>query len=120
MNQDEATSYVCPVELALQAIAGKWKPAILWELAAGTRRFGELQSALPGIAHKVLSQQLSQLRRDGMVMRSEPLGDAPPGYTLTLLGGTLRPALDALAQWGKAHGERVAAIAHDTNRRRLG
>ncbi|MFC4764927.1 winged helix-turn-helix transcriptional regulator [Dyella koreensis] len=118
MIQDEATTYVCPVELALQAIAGKWKPAILWELTAGARRFSELQSALPGIAHKVLSQQLAQLQRDGMVMRSEPASDAPPGYMLTLLGGTLRPSLDALAQWGKAHGERVSANAQEMNRHR--
>ncbi|WP_266171840.1 winged helix-turn-helix transcriptional regulator [Dyella subtropica] len=118
MIQDEEPQHVCPVELALQAIAGKWKPAILWELASGAKRFSELQSALPGIAHKVLSQQLVQLQHDGMVMRSEAVRDAPPGYMLTLLGGTLRPALDALAQWGKAHGERFGATVQETNRRR--
>jgi DNA-binding HxlR family transcriptional regulator len=103
MNVEDTTTYVCPVELALSAIAGKWKPAILWELTAAPKRFGELQAALPGISHKVLSQQLAQLHRDGMVERGDAGGDAT-GYTLTALGGTLRPALNALAQWGKEHG----------------
>jgi DNA-binding HxlR family transcriptional regulator len=104
MDIENTATYVCPVELALSAIAGKWKPAILWELSAGPRRFGQLQAALPGISHKVLSQQLAQLHRDGMVERCDADGDAT-GYTLTALGGTLRPALNALAQWGKEHGQ---------------
>ena len=103
MAVENAMTYVCPVELALSAIAGKWKPAILWELSAGPKRFSELQTALSGIAHKVLSQQLAQLARDGMVMRCDAEGEAA-GYTLTVLGGTLRPALNALATWGKEHG----------------
>ncbi|BDU19039.1 helix-turn-helix domain-containing protein [Dyella sp. GSA-30] len=103
MDVEETTTYVCSVELALSAIAGKWKPAILWELSAGPKRFGELQATLIGISHKVLSQQLTQLHRDGMVERGDAGGDAM-GYTLTTLGGTLRPALNALAQWGKEHG----------------
>jgi DNA-binding HxlR family transcriptional regulator len=103
MDVEDTTTYVCPVELALSAIAGKWKPAILWELSAGPKRFGELQAALSGISHKVLSQQLAQLHRDGMVERCDAEIEAN-GYTLTELGGTLRPALNALAQWGKKHG----------------
>ena len=103
MAIEDPMTYVCPVELALSAIAGKWKPAILWELSTGPKRFSELQSALPGIAHKVLSQQLAQLNRDGMVARCDVEGEVS-GYTLTALGGTLRPALNALAQWGKEHG----------------
>jgi DNA-binding HxlR family transcriptional regulator len=51
----------------------------------------------------VLSQQLAQLHRDGMVERCDAEIEAN-GYTLTELGGTLRPALNALAQWGKKHG----------------
>ena len=93
MTEMENAFYNCPVERALQAIMGKWKPAILWELASGAKRFSELQAALPGIAHKVLSQQLTRLQRDGMVMRNHTGMDFPPGYTLTLLGGTLRPSL---------------------------
>ena len=116
MSQMENPLYSCPVELALQAIMGKWKPAILWQLASGAKRFSELQTALPGIAHKVLSQQLTRLQRDGMVMRNHTGYDFPPGYTLTLLGSTLRPALDALAEWGKLHGERACATAQEASR----
>ena len=116
MTEMENSFYSCPVELALQAIMGKWKPAILWELASGAKRFSELQAALPGIAHKVLSQQLTRLQRDGMVMRNHTGFDFPPGYTLTLLGGTLRPSLDALAEWGKLHGERVSPSTPEAKR----
>lgn len=101
MDVECTTTYVCPVELALSAIAGKWKPAILWELSTGPKRFSELQTGLPGISHKVLSQQLARLHRDGMVERCDV---EATGYTLTALGDTLRPALNALAQWGKKHG----------------
>jgi DNA-binding HxlR family transcriptional regulator len=107
MSPHEQPVYVCPVELALKAITGKWKPAILWELSSGARRFSELQSAMPGIAHKVLHQQLMQLQRDGMVTRHDAEKEMHAGYVLTPLGETLRPSLDALAQWGKLHGERT-------------
>ena len=117
MTGEDAMTYVCPVELALAAIAGKWKPAILWELSVGPKRFGELQVALPGIAHKVLSQQLVQLARDGMVMRCDAESEAA-GYALTALGATLRPALNALAQWGKEHG--AVASRRDHMRRNDG
>lgn len=112
----EQMPYVCPVEITLKAIAGKWKPAILWALSTGPKRFSELQMAMPGVAHKVLSQQLAQLQRDGMVMPIEAGDRAPAGYMLTLLGGTLRPALNALASWGKAHGERASAATQKAAR----
>ncbi|GLQ99096.1 winged helix-turn-helix transcriptional regulator [Dyella mobilis] len=106
MSLLEQNTFICPVELALKAIAGKWKPAILWELASGAKRFNELQGAMPGISHKVLNQQLTQLQRDGMVMHHGAELELHAGYALTPLGETLRPSLDALAQWGKLHGER--------------
>ena len=117
MSPLEHATYICPVELALKAIAGKWKPAILWELTSGAKRFNELLSAMPGIAHKVLTQQLTQLQRDGMVMRHSVQNDPHPGYALTLLGETLRPSLDALAQWGKLYGDRTHATALEAMRR---
>jgi len=116
MSSIEHAAYVCPVEITLQTMAGKWKPAILWALSTGPKRFSELQAAMPGIAHKVLSQQLAQLQRDGMVIPVEAGDRTQAGYMLTLLGGTLRPALNALASWGKAHGDRASAAVQKTER----
>ena len=106
--------YTCPVELTLAGVGGKWKPLILWELRAGARGFNALQATLPGVTHKVLAQQLRQLERDGIVARAAR-GGGPAGrvrhvdYALTPFGRTLRPSLDALARWAKAHHAAVGA-----------
>ncbi|WP_426699842.1 winged helix-turn-helix transcriptional regulator [Rhodanobacter sp. Col0626] len=91
-------------------ISGKWKPMILWLLTAKARRFSDLQSAMPLIAHKVLAQQLRQLEADGVIQRivREDLPNAG-GYRLTDFGRTLRPALNALANWGKTHHQSIGA-----------
>ena len=102
--------YVCPVELTLDVIGGKWKPLILWELRTGPRRFNALQHALPGITHKMLSQQLRDLERAGIVSRREIPGRVRHvEYTMSEFGRTLRPVLNALAGWAKAHHQEVGA-----------
>lgn len=104
MASTRRDSFNCPIDLTLRLIKGKWKPMILWQLSTERRRFGELQMAMPKVAHKVLSEQLRQLQTDGLVQRvvGRPLGGAA-SYELTDFGRTLRPALNALASWGKAH-----------------
>jgi len=58
----DATDDACPVETAIGIIGGKWKVLILWHLQEhGTLRFAELQRAIGGVTHKVLSQQLREL-----------------------------------------------------------
>lgn len=96
--------FVCPVDVTLSMISGKWKPMILWLLTARPQRFSDLQSAMPLIAHKVLAQQLRQLESDGVIQRitRENMPTAG-GYQLTEFGRTLRPALNALANWGKTY-----------------
>jgi|ERR1700744_4417449 DNA-binding HxlR family transcriptional regulator len=99
----------CPVSIAVQAIAGKWKPLILRELKDGSRRFGELQRCIPEASQKVLTSQLRQLQRDGLVERNvfhESI--LRTEYTLTTYGRTLRPALIELARWGQKHSQRRA------------
>jgi DNA-binding HxlR family transcriptional regulator len=59
----------CPVSNALRVIAGKWKPLILRELKDGSRRFSQLQRRIPEASQKVLTSQLRQLERDGLVER---------------------------------------------------
>jgi DNA-binding HxlR family transcriptional regulator len=97
----------CPVSIAVQAIAGKWKPLILRELKDGSRRFGELQRRIPEASQKVLTSQLRQLERDGLVERNVFHESVlRTEYKLTPYGQTLRPALLELARWGQKHSRR--------------
>lgn len=108
MTASRRTLFACPVDVTLSLITGKWKPMILWLLAARPLRFGELQAAMPHIAHKVLSAHLRQLENHGVIERAGR-GAKSAGYQLTELGLTLRPALDALANWGKVHHRAIGA-----------
>ena len=94
----------CPVEATLEAIGGRWKVLILHELFNGTRRFGELHRSLHGITQKMLTQQLREMERDGLVHR-EVYMQVPPKveYSLTNLGKTLQPVLDAMHLWGSQY-----------------
>lgn len=92
------------VSVTARVIARKWKPALVWLLGAGPRRFRDLQDELPGVAHKVLIQHLRELERDGLVRRQVvPGGPRHVEYGLTPLGESLRPVLDALNAWGEVH-----------------
>jgi DNA-binding HxlR family transcriptional regulator len=94
---------------AFDVIGGKWKAAILWELHAQPRRFGELRRLLPEIGEKTLILQLRELEADGIVHR-EVFHEVPPRveYSQTKLGATLHAALGPLADWGDRHARRVA------------
>ncbi len=91
----------CEVETTLQIIGGRWKVLIIRELLQGVRRFGELQRALPGITQKMLTQQLREMEHHGIVHR-EVYAEIPPKveYSLTPLGESLQPILDAMHEWG--------------------
>ncbi len=103
-----ARVYSCPVQLTLDIVSGKWKAHILWELRASARGFNELTHALEGISHKVLTRQLRELERDGLIARTATAHNRT-GYALTPFGRTLRPSLDALAKWAKTHHAEVGA-----------
>ena len=92
-----------PVESALHAIGGKWKPLILWHLMEDMRRFGELRRQISEITQKVLTQQLRELESDGLVHR-EVYAEVPPRveYSLTELGRSLESVLNVLCDWGKS------------------
>lgn len=105
--------YVCPVDITLGVIRGKWKPLILWLLSDGGKRFSELEAAIPQIAHKVLSQQLRQLERTGVIHRQSQLASHTVAYELTEFGQSLGPALVALAEWGKRHQRELVAWSAD-------
>jgi len=96
--------YFCPVTAAISIIGGKWKPIILWILFQGTRRFGELKRMIPKITQKMLTQQLRELERDGIVHRKVyPVVPPKVEYSLTERGRTLDPVLQAMAEWGNTH-----------------
>ncbi|MRG59273.1 transcriptional regulator [Agromyces sp. CFH 90414] len=100
--------YLCGIDAALDVVSGKWKGLVLWELHEhGTRRFGELRRALPGVSEKMLTQHLRQMEEDGLVHR-EVHAEVPPRveYSLTETGASLLEALLPLGEWGRARIER--------------
>lgn len=94
----------CTVESTLKVIGGRWKVLILRELFQGVKRFGELHRALNGITQKMLTQQLREMEQDGIIHREVYL-QVPPKveYSLTDLGKTLQPILDAMHNWGNRY-----------------
>jgi DNA-binding HxlR family transcriptional regulator len=91
----------CPAEYTLSVIGGKWKIIILWQLFQGEKRFSELFRAMNGITQKMLTQQLREMEKDGIVDR-KVFPQVPPKveYSLTLRGKSLKPVVDAMCQWG--------------------
>lgn len=99
----------CPVETTLALIGDKWKVIILRELLDGTRRFGELQRGVGHVSQKVLTSQLRAMEADGLVRR-EVFAEVPPRveYSLTPLGESLAPVIDALRTWGEGFKAQLA------------
>ena len=96
----------CPVETTLTLISDKWKVLILRDLMPGTKRFGELKKSIGTVTQKVLTAQLRQMEASGLLTRTV-YAEVPPRveYTLTDLGRSLRPVLDAMEAWGQAYQE---------------
>lgn len=97
--------FSCPITAAMAVIGGKWKILLIFNLLAGTKRFGELRRLVPGITQKMLTQQLRELEDDGIVRR-RVYPQVPPKveYSLTALGRGLEPVLGQLCAWGRSHG----------------
>lgn len=92
----------CPVTYTLQKIGGRWKPLILYHLQQGPRRYGQLRKDIPAITEKMLVQHLRELEADGIVGREvKPVVPPHVEYSLTELGSTLSPILNAMAKWGR-------------------
>ena len=92
----------CPVETTLMLIGDKWKVLILRDLLPGTKRFGELKKSIGNVSQKVLTAQLRDMESNGLVNRKVYPEVAPRvEYSLTELGQSLKPILDAMWDWGK-------------------
>ena len=98
------TRPACPVETTLMLIGSKWKVLILRDLMPGTKRFGELRRSIGSVSQKVLTAQLRDMEACGLVDR-RVYAEVPPRveYSLTELGRSLRPILDAMWAWGEAY-----------------
>lgn len=94
----------CPVETTLMLIGDKWKVLILRDLLSGTKRFGELKKAIGSVSQKVLTAQLRDMEAKGLVNR-KVYAEVPPRveYSLTDLGRSLHPILDAMRRWGEEY-----------------
>lgn len=95
----------CPVETTLTLISDKWKVLILRDLLPGTKRFGELKKSIGHVSQKVLTAQLREMESSGLLTRTV-YAEVPPRveYTLTDLGYSLKPVLDAMWNWRELQG----------------
>lgn len=91
----------CPVATTVQLIGNKWKLLIMRNLRMRPWRFNELQKSLEGVSQKVLTQSLRAMEADGLIVR-RVYAEVPPRveYSLSKLGETMSPILDAMEQWG--------------------
>lgn len=94
----------CPVETTLTLIGDKWKVLILRDLLTGTKRFGELKKSIGHVSQKVLTAQLRDMEESGLLTR-KVYAEVPPRveYSLTELGRSLSPVLDAMRNWGEGY-----------------
>ena len=102
----------CPVETTLTLISDKWKVLILRDLLLhGTMRFGELKKSIGHVSQKVLTSQLRQMEQSGLVNR-KVYAEVPPRveYSLTELGFSLHPIMDAMWDWGEAYKKKLAPV----------
>jgi len=98
MSEDKAK---CPIESTLSLISGKWKILIMKALSRGPVRYGELAKEIPPVSAKVLTQQLREMEKDGLVTRTI-FPEVPPRveYSLSQMGASLAMVLIALREWG--------------------
>jgi DNA-binding HxlR family transcriptional regulator len=106
MSEDLSKSPISQGIVAiLQAIGGKWKPIILYILLnEGTKRFGELRRMIPSITQGMLTSQLRELERDGLIVR-RVYQEIPPKveYSISEHGTTLHTVLNDMCGWGFQH-----------------
>ncbi len=109
MNNNEIFNHSkieCCVEKVLTVLNGKWAFLIIKNLFDGKKRFGELRKSLNGISQKVLTNNLRDMEKSGLVHR-EAFAEVPPRveYSLTETGWSLEPVLYSMVQWGNNYRE---------------
>jgi DNA-binding HxlR family transcriptional regulator len=110
-SRSDDTRTRCPVEATLGVIGGRWKGVVLFHLASGTKRFGELRRLLPNVTQRMLTLQLRELEEDGLVRRTV-YAVVPPRveYDLTVWGRSLEPILREMRDWGDRYKRRLVEL----------
>ncbi len=94
----------CPVEAALERIGGKWKGIALYHLLEGPKRYTELKRDVGNVSQRMLTKQLRELEKDGLIVRKVfPVVPPHVEYSLSKKGKTLEPILLALRDWGESY-----------------
>lgn len=108
---EEKYSEGCPVKKTLEVIGGKWKGIILYHLIEGPKRFNFFRRVYPDLTQFMLTLQLRELERDGIIHR-EIYKQVPPKveYSLTEFGRTLEPIILAMRNWGDAYKSKLDEI----------
>ena len=98
----------CPIGGSINIFGGKWKPEIIYYLNQGPKRFNELRRLIPGVTQRMLTQQLRELERDGIIDREQFL-EIPPKvvYSLSDLGLSLITIFNELEAWGTKNMKKV-------------
>ena len=91
----------CPVTKVIEIIGGKWKIIIIYLISIEINRFGQLQRNCEGISKQILTKQLRELEKDGIINR-RIYAETPPRveYSITPRGETLFPILKSMEAWG--------------------
>lgn len=96
------------MEATIDIIGGKWKSVILYHLIDDKKRFNELRRLIPGVTQRMLTLQLRELERDGIVCRTI-YKQVPPKveYSLTEFGKTLIPIIRQMMNWGTSYAGKI-------------
>lgn len=104
MQNEKFITEGCDLTYAVCKIGGRWKLLILCNLQEGKLRFGEIKKLMPGVTERMLTLQLRELEKDGLVKRTV-YAEVPPrvDYELTAVAKELIPVWSQLSAWGKKH-----------------
>lgn len=105
------TDFKCGLEAVLAILGGKWKPLIVYHLAGGPKRTGQLRKLVTNVSEKMLIQHLKELTDDDVIRRID-FQKVPPHveYELTDFGRSLAQVLAPLCEWGTHHEAEVVMI----------
>lgn len=111
MKKNDEVIEACPVATTINLIGNKWKLLIMRNLLERPWRFNELQKSLDGISQKVLTDSLRTMEKDGIIIRTV-YAEVPPRveYSLSEIGESMRPILDAMQIWGKDYKSKMEVL----------